>query len=58
MRHTRGQQSQRNPVQDENREIEYLNFINSLRSKATISMYEFSLRHYMQYIETDTAYQA
>jgi site-specific recombinase XerC len=30
--------------------IEYLNFINSLRSQATISMYDFSLRHSMQHI--------
>ena len=55
-----GQQRQRNQGQaheeglDDNREIEYLNFINSLRSKATISMYSFSLRHYMQYIGTDS----
>ena len=55
-----GRQRQRNQDQcqdeglDDNMEIEYLNLINSLRSKATISMYSFSLRHYMQYIGTDS----
>jgi|1185.fasta_scaffold322467_1 hypothetical protein len=29
---------------------EYFNFINSLRSKATISMYRFSLINYMKFI--------
>ena len=47
----RGQSQQ---DQDKDKETEYLNFINSLRSKATISMYQFSLRHYMQYIKTNS----
>jgi integrase len=40
--------------QDRDKETEYLNFINSLRSEVTITMYQFSLRHYMQYIKTNS----
>lgn len=41
--------------QSQAKETEYLNFINSLRSEATITMYQFSLRNYMQYIKTNSA---
>jgi len=40
--------------QSQAKETEYLNFINSLRSEATIAMYQFSLRNYMQYIKTNS----
>ena len=50
-----GRQSQQDQNHDENREIEFLNFINSLRSQSTISMYVFSLRDYMRYIGANNA---
>jgi site-specific recombinase XerD len=34
------------------REKEYLNFINSLRSKATIKVYRLSINNYMRFIKT------
>ncbi len=48
------QQKWAQQYQSQDKETEYLNFINSLRSQATITMYQFSLRHYMQYIKTNS----
>ena len=36
-------------------EKEYLNFINSLRSKATIEVYRRAINHYMRFINIDNA---
>ena len=47
------QRGQGQQDQDNGKETEYLNFVNSLRSQATITMYQFSLRHYMQYIKAN-----
>src|SRR3954453_10847126 len=51
----RQQEEQRQGRENQNQEKdkEYLNFINSLRSEATIAMYQFSLRNYLQYIRTN-----
>jgi integrase len=53
MKRQQGEQGGRQQ-QYEEKDREYLNFINSLRSEATIAMYQFSLRNYMQYIRASS----
>ena len=47
-----GQQKQKLGLEQE---IEYLNFINSLLSKATIAVYRQAISHYMQFINITKA---
>jgi integrase len=53
MRQQQGEQGGQQQNQEKDKETEYLNFINSLRSEATVSIYQFSLGHYMQYIRAN-----
>jgi hypothetical protein len=41
---------QQGEADEKEKEKEYLNFINSIRSEATIKVYRLSISHYMRFI--------
>ena len=48
-----GQQEHNHQQQKGGGEKAYLNFINSLRSKAPVKMYRLSISHYMRFIKAN-----